>query len=92
MAALATGPKTMFGDIAVRVRSRAPETEFEHGLRRFSLLILRTTVVLVLFILLMSLAFKRDGLESLLFLIPVSVAYLALVDIAKRQLARRLGL
>jgi Mg2+-importing ATPase len=29
--ALATGPKTMFGDIAVRLRSRAPETEFEHG-------------------------------------------------------------
>src|SRR5579872_5319696 len=27
--ALATGPKTMFGDIALRLRSRAPETEFE---------------------------------------------------------------
>jgi len=48
--ATATGPKTMFGDIAVRLRTRAPETEFEHGLRRFSLLIVRTTVVLVLFI------------------------------------------
>jgi len=46
--AIATGPKTMFGDIALRLGSRVPETEFEHGLRRFSLLILRTTVVLVL--------------------------------------------
>jgi len=71
--AIATGPKTMFGDIAVRLRSRAPETEFEHGLRRFSLLILRTTVVLVLFILLMGIAFKHDAFESLLFAVALGV-------------------
>ena len=56
--AIATGAKTMFGDIAARLRTRAPETEFERGLRRFSLLILRTTVVLVLFILLVSIALQ----------------------------------
>jgi P-type Mg2+ transporter len=71
--AMATGPKTMFGDIAVRLRTRAPETEFEHGLRRFSLLILRTTVVLVLFILLVSIASKRDAFESLLFAVALGV-------------------
>jgi len=71
--ATATGPKTMFGDIAVRLRTRAPETEFEHGLRRFSLLILRTTVVLVLFILLMGIAFKHDAFESLLFAVALGV-------------------
>jgi Mg2+-importing ATPase len=106
--ATATGPKTMFGDIAGRLRSRAPETEFEHGLHRFSLLILRTTVALVLFILLMSIAFRHDAFESLLFavalgvgltpesyftlLVPATLTYLVLVDVAKRQLARRLGL
>jgi Mg2+-importing ATPase len=71
--ATATGPKTMFGDIAVRLRTRAPETEFEHGLRRFSLLILRTTVVLVLFIVLMGIAFKHDAFESLLFAVALGV-------------------
>jgi len=71
--ATATGPKTMFGDIAVRLGSRVPETEFEHGLRRFSLLILRTTVVLVLFILLMGIAFKHDAFESLLFAVALGV-------------------
>jgi len=71
--ALATGPQTMFGDIAVRLRSRTPETEFEQGLRRFSLLILRTTVVLVLFILLMGIAVKHDALESLLFAVALGV-------------------
>ena len=69
----ATGPKTMFGDIAVRLASRVPETEFEHGLRRFSLLILRTTIVLVLFIVLMGIAFKHDAFESLLFAVALGV-------------------
>ena len=71
--ALATGPKTMFGDIAARLRTRAPETEFEHGLRRFSLLILRTTVVLVLFILMVGIALKHDAFESLLFAVALGV-------------------
>jgi Mg2+-importing ATPase len=71
--AIATGPQTMFGDIALRLGSRVPETEFEHGLRRFSLLILRTTVVLVLFIVLMGIAFKHDAFESLLFAVALGV-------------------
>src|SRR5712691_9932625 len=71
--ATATGSKTMFGDIAVRLGSRAPETEFEHGLRRFSLLILRTTVVFVLFILLMGIAFRHNAFETLLFAVALGV-------------------
>ena len=72
--AMATGPRTMFGDIAARLGARAPpETEFEHGLRRFGLLILRTTVVLVLFILLVALALQRDPFESLLFAVALGV-------------------
>jgi P-type Mg2+ transporter len=71
--AIVTGSKTVFGDIAVRLGSRVPETEFEHGLRRFSLLILRTTVVLVLFILLMGIAFKHDAFQSLLFAVALGV-------------------
>ena len=64
---------TMFGDIAARLGTRAPETEFEHGLRRFSVLILRTTVVLVLFILIVGIALKRDPFESLLFAVALGV-------------------
>jgi Mg2+-importing ATPase len=71
--ALATGRQTMFGDIAQRLGTRAPETEFEHGLRRFSGLILRTTIVLVLFIVVVGLALKRDALETLLFAVALSV-------------------
>lgn len=69
----ATGPRTLFGDIAVRLGSRAPETEFENGLRRFSLLILRTTVALVLFIVLAGITIRHDPLASLLFAVALGV-------------------
>lgn len=68
-----TGPRTQFGGIAERLASRAPETEFERGLRQFSVLILQTTIGLVLFILLVSLALKRDAFESLLFAVALGV-------------------
>jgi P-type Mg2+ transporter len=69
----ATGPRTMFGDIARRLGTRTPDSEFEHGLRRFSLLILQTTVVLVLFILVVAIVLKRDPFESLLFAVALGV-------------------
>lgn len=69
----ATGPKTMFGGIAQRLASRAPQTEFEHGIRQFGLLILRAVVFLVLFILVISVALRRDAFESLLFAVALAV-------------------
>jgi Mg2+-importing ATPase len=69
----ATGPRTAFGDIAARLTVRPPETEFERGLRHFSSLILTTTVVLVLFILLVSIALKHDPFEALLFAVALGV-------------------
>ena len=48
---VATGRKTAFGDIAARLAARPPETEFERGMRQFGLLIMRTVIFLVLFIL-----------------------------------------
>ena len=69
----ATGPHTLFGDIAMRLNSRVPETEFEIGLRRFSMLILRTTTALVLFIVLIGIVVKHDAFESLLFAVALGV-------------------
>ena len=39
---VATGPATAFGDIAARLSTRPPETEFERGTRRFSFFIMQT--------------------------------------------------
>ena len=69
----ATGKNTVFGDIATRLAKRAPETEFERGTRRFGFLIMRTTILLVLFVLLVSVLFHRPLLESLLFAVALAV-------------------
>jgi Mg2+-importing ATPase len=69
----ATGRTTAYGDIAHRLVARAPETEFERGMRSFSMLIMRTIVCLTLFLVVMSIALNRDPLESLLFAVALAV-------------------
>jgi Mg2+-importing ATPase len=69
----ATGRATRFGDIAARLSARPPETEFERGTRRFGLLIMRTVVFLVLFVLLVNILLRREPLESLLFAVALAV-------------------
>jgi Mg2+-importing ATPase len=70
---VATGPATAFGDIAARLMERPPETEFERGIRRFAVLIMRTVVFLVLFVLLAGALLHRPGLETLLFAVALAV-------------------
>ncbi len=69
----ATGRTTEFGEIAARLRERAPETEFERGLRGFGMLILRTVFFLVLFVFLVSVVARHDPLESLIFAVALAV-------------------
>jgi Mg2+-importing ATPase len=69
----ATGQKTAFGDIARRLALRAPETEFERGLRQFGILIMRTVIFLVLFVFLVTAVFRHNPLESLLFALALAV-------------------
>jgi Mg2+-importing ATPase len=69
----ATGAATAFGDIAMRLAERQPETEFDRGTRRFGFLIMETVFFLVLFILLVNLAMRRNALESLLFAVALAV-------------------
>ena len=70
---VATGARTAFGDIVSRLAKRAPETEFDRGLRRFSFLIMRAVIFLVLFVVVVNLAFHRPALESLLFALSLAV-------------------
>ena len=69
----ATGTATKFGDIATRLRVRPPESEFDRGIRRFSVLILRAVLFLVLFIVLVSVALHRPAFQSLLFAVALAV-------------------
>ncbi|HET9112021.1 MAG TPA: magnesium-translocating P-type ATPase [Ktedonobacterales bacterium] len=69
----ATGRATTFGDIVLRLQTKPPEMEFDRGIRRFGLLITRTITFLVLFVLVINIAFHRPALESLLFAVALAV-------------------
>lgn len=68
-----TGPSTALGAIADTLRRPAPATASELGLRQFGLLIMRMTVLLVLFVLLVNGALHRPWLESFLFALALAV-------------------
>jgi Mg2+-importing ATPase len=69
----ATGAKTSYGAIAHRLAERAPETDFQHGVRAFSLLIGRVTLILVVGVFAINVALHRPLGESLLFAIALAV-------------------
>lgn len=68
-----TGRDTAFGEIAQRLSMRPPETEFGRGIRHFGLMITRVILLLVLFVLLVNVAFHRPVLESFLFSVALAV-------------------
>ncbi|GBD25278.1 Magnesium-transporting ATPase, P-type 1 [bacterium HR30] len=73
MLVLHTGSRTLLGRIAGSLERPAPPTAFEIGTRQFGLLIMRLTVGLVLFVLLVNLLFQRPLLESFLFAVALAV-------------------
>jgi len=70
---VATGAKTGFGDIATRLAGRPEQTAFDRGLKDFSLLLTRTVLFLVIFLVVVSLIRHRDPLQSLLFAVALAV-------------------
>ena len=68
-----TGRNTAFGEIAQRLAMRPPETEFGRGIRHFGFMITRVIMLLVLFVLLVNIAFHRPILESFLFSVALAV-------------------
>ena len=69
----ATGARTSYGAIAHRLAERAPETDFQHGVRAFSLLIGRVTLILVVGVVAINVARQRPLFDALLFSIALAV-------------------
>jgi Mg2+-importing ATPase len=69
----ATGARTSYGAIAHRLAERAPETDFQHGVRAFGLLITRVTLVLVVGVFAINVALHRPLFDALLFAIALAV-------------------
>jgi len=68
-----TGKATEFGAIAARMRLRPPETEFEHGVRRFGYLLMEITLLLVMAIFAFNVYLHRPVLDSFLFALALAV-------------------
>ena len=52
---------------------KPPATDFAIGIRRFGLLIMRLTVLMVFFVLVVNISFHRPVLESLMFALALAV-------------------
>jgi P-type Mg2+ transporter len=70
---IATGARTSYGEIARHLAERAPENDFQRGVRTFGGLVFRVTTILVIAVLAINLALHRPLLDSLLFAIALAV-------------------
>ena len=71
-----TGGSTEYGKIAKKLVETAPETEFERGIKSFGFLIMQVTILLVLFVFLVSALLHPDTngiLNALLFSVALAV-------------------
>ncbi len=68
-----TGGETQFGKIAEKLVETDEETDFGHGMKDFGMLIMRVTVILVLFIFLINTVLGRNLLESFMFSVAIAV-------------------
>jgi Mg2+-importing ATPase len=68
-----TGSSTEYGKIARKLVEKAPETEFEKGIKKFSFFMMRITIPLVIFVFLVNALIQPDILSALLFAIALAV-------------------
>ena len=68
-----TGSGTALGHLATSLAEKPPATAFAVGIHEFGMLIMRFTVLMVLFVLVVNISFSRPVLESLLFALALAV-------------------
>lgn len=68
-----TGKDTEFGKVSESLKLRAPETEFEHGVKVFGYFLLEVTLMLVVAIFAINVYLNRPVLESFLFSLALAV-------------------
>jgi Mg2+-importing ATPase len=70
---IGTGKETEFGKVSERLKLKAPETEFEHGIRRFGYFLGEVTLILVVIIFAVNVYLHRPVLDSFLFSMALAV-------------------
>lgn len=70
---IATGQSTEFGKLSQRIKLKALETEFEHGVRRFGHLLMEVTLILVILIFAVNVYLAKPVIDSFLFALALAV-------------------
>ncbi len=70
---VATGKSTRLGQIAKDLTQTRPPTEFEVGVRRFGLLLMRLTLILVIFVFFANALSRHQVIDSFLFSLALAV-------------------
>ncbi|MES2190952.1 MAG: magnesium-translocating P-type ATPase [Pseudomonadota bacterium] len=70
---MATGSASVLGEVASSIQTSAPPTAFEMGMRRFGMLLMQITLLLVFFVMLVNLILHRPLIESFLFAVALAV-------------------
>lgn len=73
MEARATGAKTEFGKIASRLAETEPKTEFEKGIKSFSVFLMRLTLAMVTVVFIVNALMGRGWLTSFIFAVAIAV-------------------
>lgn len=68
-----TGKRTEFGKISDKLRMKAPETDFEKGIRHFGYMLMEITLVLVIIIFAVNILLHKPALDSFLFSLALAV-------------------
>jgi Mg2+-importing ATPase len=68
-----TGKQTAFGKISSSLQLRAPETDFEKGIRKFGYLLMEITLILAFLIFAINAALHKPLLDSFLFSLALAV-------------------
>jgi Mg2+-importing ATPase len=94
---IGTGSRTEFGKVSERLKLKPPETEFEHGVRRFGYLLMEVTMLLVVATFAINVYFARPVLESLLFSLALAVGLTpqllpAIISVNLAQGAKKMAL
>jgi len=68
-----TGSATEFGRLSKNLRLSPPETEFERGLRQFSYVLTKVTLILAMVIFAITVYLQRPLIDSFLFVLAIAV-------------------
>lgn len=93
---VATGLHTEFGHISQRLRTHAPLTGFETGIRKFGYLLMQLTIALALLIFGINVMLQKPVLDSFLFTLAIAIGLTpqllpAIITINLAQGARRMA-